>query len=138
MSAYIRDMEHMRFAMRFRYWIITAAALCIVGAPLTVNAGAAPEEAISLLQKRGYTAVEIEPNEEPGYEAWGCKSGTRFAIHMDAESNIIDVDPVGSCGSGPGHAAAGKDLHVNVPFADIKVGKGGLKIRAPFVNLNIR
>ncbi len=100
-------------------------------------AGAAPEEAISLLQERGYSDVEIEPSETPGYQAWGCKSGTRFAINLDGDSNIVDVDPVGTCGAGPGQPAAGEDLHVRVPFADIRVGKGGVHIRAPFVDLYI-
>ncbi len=138
MFAYIRDMKFTGTGMRFRNWIIAAAGIMTAALPLTVFAGAAPEEAISILQKRGYTAVEIEPSEAPGYQAWGCKSGTRFAIHMDAESNIVDVDPVGTCGAGPSRAVGVEDLHLNVPFADIRVGKDGLKIRAPFVNLDIR
>jgi hypothetical protein len=131
-------MKHTGKDMGFRHWIIAAAALGIAGMPLTAHAGAAPEEAISVLQERGYTAVEIEPSETPGYQAWGCKSGTRFAIHMDAESNIVDVDPVGTCGAGPSRAAGAEDLHVQVPFADVRVGKGRVRIRAPFVNLDIR
>lgn len=63
-------------------------------------AGAAPEEAMSVLQKRGYTFIEIEPNESPGYQAHACKGDTRFAITMDPQSNIIDVDPQGSCEGG--------------------------------------
>ena len=124
--------------MSFRHWIFVVAALCIAAVPLRAIAGAAPEDAISQLQQRGYSDVEIEPSEKPGYQAWGCKSGTRFAINMDAESNIIDVDPVGTCGDGPSRAAGGEDVHVKVPFADVRVGKDGVRIRAPFVNLNIR
>jgi len=101
------------------------------------HAGAAPEEAISQLQERGYSDVEIEPSEAPGYQAWGCKRGTRFAINLDAESNIVDVDPVGACGAGPGQPKGSEDLHVRAPFADVRVGKGRVHIRAPFVDLHI-
>ena len=124
--------------MGFRNAIIAAAAFCIAGVPYGAHAGAAPEDAISQLQQRGYSDVEIEPGEKPGYLAWGCKSGARFAIHMDANSNIVDVDPVGACGAGPSAAAGGGDVHVKVPFADVRVGKDGVRIRAPFVNLDIR
>ena len=71
--------------MAFHHWIIVAAALSIAGVPHGALAGAAPEDAISQLNKRGYSDVEVEPGETPGYQAWGCKSGTRFAIQMDAE-----------------------------------------------------
>jgi len=122
----------------FRHAIIAAAALSIAGVPHIAHAGAAPEDAIYQLQQRGYSDVEIEPGERPGYQAWGCKSGTRFAIHMDADSNIVDVDPVGSCDAEPSGAAGGGDVHVKAPFADVRVGKDGVRIRAPFVNLDIR
>lgn len=70
-------------------------------------AGAAPEEAISVLQQRGYTAIEIVPGETPGYQANACKGGTRFSITLDPRSNIIDVDPRGACaGQPPSHASA--------------------------------
>jgi hypothetical protein len=135
----IRDMKHLGNHMGFHHWIIAASALCIASLPHSAIAGAAPEDAISQLNKRGYSEVEVEPSEEPGYQAWGCKSGTRFAIVMDADSNIVDVDPVGSCGAGPNRVASGDDdVHVRVPFADLRVGKGRVRIRAPFVNLDIR
>jgi len=128
--------------MGFRHAIIAAAALSIAGVPHIAHAGAAPEDAISQLQQRGYSDVEIEPSERPGYQAWGCKSGTRFAIHMDADSNIVDVDPVGACGTGQtrsvGGAAGAGDIHIKAPFADVRIGKDGVRIRAPFVNLDIR
>lgn len=125
--------------MAFHHWIIVAAALSIAGVPHGALAGAAPEDAISQLNKRGYSDVEVEPGETPGYQAWGCKSGTRFAIQMDAENNIIDMDPVGACGAGPSSVASGGgDVHVRVPFADVRVSKGRVRIRAPFVTLDIR
>jgi len=127
--------------MRICSFVIPLGALAALGfiavSQYGAHAGAAPEEAIAQLQERGYSDVEIEPNEAPGYQAWGCKSGTRFAINLDADSNIVDVDPVGTCGAGPGSAAAGEDLHVRAPFADVRVGKGGVHIRAPFVDLHI-
>ena len=127
--------------MRICSIVIPFGALVALGLvavlPQGVHAGAAPEEAISQLQERGYSDVEIEPSEVPGYQAWGCKRGTRFAINLDAESNIVDVDPVGTCGACPGGTAAGEDLHVLAPFADVRVGKGGVHIRAPFVDLHI-
>lgn len=127
--------------MRICSFVIPLGALAglviISVSPHGLRAGAAPEDAISQLQERGYSDVEIEPSEKPGYQAWGCKSGTRFAINMDADSNITDVDPVGTCGAGPGSPAEGKDLHVRAPFADVRVGKDGVHIRAPFVDLHI-
>ena len=127
--------------MRICSLVISLGALAALGiiavSPDGVRAGAAPEEALFQLQERGYTDVGIEPSEAPGYQAWGCKSGTRFAIKMDVESNIIDVDPVGKCGAGPGSSTPGEDLHVRAPFAAVRVGKGGVHIRAPFVDLHI-
>ena len=127
--------------MRICSIVIPFGALAALGlvtiTPQGAHAGAAPEEAISQLQERGYSDVEIEPSEAPGYQAWGCKSGTRFAIDLDADSNIVDVDPVGTCSAGPGRSAAGEDLHVRAPFADVRIGKGGVHIRAPFVDLHI-
>jgi len=111
-----------------------AAMLALVPAVL---AGAAPEEAISYLERRGYTDVEVEPGEQPGYQAWGCKNGTRFSVQMDAGNNVVDVDPVGHC-SAPSVAHKKGDVHVQAPFADVKVGKGRVRIRAPFVDLDIR
>ena len=103
----------------------------------SVLAGAAPEEAISLLAERGYTDIEIEPDDSPGYQAWACKGGTRFSVLMDPERNIVDVDPVGHCGPPVGKGPFG-DVHVKAPFADVRVGKDGVRIRAPFVDLDIR
>ena len=116
--------------------VLLASAAALAFAPVALG-GAAPEEAISVLEQRGYTDVEIDPDERPGYQAWGCKSGTRFSVQMDAESNIVDVDPVGQCGA-PSQHAGSDDIHVKAPFADVKVGKGRVRIRAPFVDLDIR
>ena len=70
-------------------------------------AGAAPEEAMALLQERGYTGIEIEPGDAPGYRASACKGGIRFAVTIDPQNNIVDVDPRGSCGANKkGYAAA--------------------------------
>lgn len=85
---------------------LTLAGLVCAGFASSSLAGAAPEEAISVLQKRGYTSIEIAPDESPGYQARACKGGTRFAITMDPQSNIIDVDPQGPCGSGERDYAA--------------------------------
>ena len=116
--------------------VVVAGAAALAAVPAALG-GAAPEEAISVLEQRGYTDVEIEPDEKPGYQAWGCKSGTRFSVQMDAQSNIVDVDPVGKCGP-PSRRAGSGDVHVKAPFADVKVGKGRVRIRAPFVDLDIR
>ncbi len=56
---------------------------------------------------------------------------------MDPERNIVDVDPVGHCGPPVGKGPSG-DVHVKAPFADVRVGKDGVRIRAPFVDLDIR
>jgi len=76
--------------MRICSFVIPLGALAALGfiavSQYGAHAGAAPEEAIAQLQERGYSDVEIEPNEAPGYQAWGCKSGTRFAINLDADS----------------------------------------------------
>jgi hypothetical protein len=75
--------------------------MCVlVGAGIAApaHAGAAPEEAMSVLQKRGYTDIEIAADESPGYQARACKGGTHFSITLDRQTNIIDVDPQGSCG----------------------------------------
>lgn len=116
--------------------VVFAGATVLALAP-AAHGGAAPEEAVSVLEQRGYTDVEIEPDDSPGYQAWGCKGGTRFSVQMDAQSNIVDVDPVGQCDAPSRHAGAG-DIHVKAPLADIKVGNGRLRIRAPFVDLDIR
>lgn len=118
------------------FCLVFAGVAALAFAPVALG-GAAPEEAISVLEQRGYTDVEVDPDERPGYQAWGCKGGTRFSVQMDAQSNIVDVDPVGSCGAPPRHAGNG-DVHVRAPFADVKVGKGRVRIRAPFVDLDIR
>lgn len=119
--------------MHIRYSILAAVAFCMTLAPHMARAGAAPEDAASLLEQRGYSDIEIEPNDAPGYQAWACKGGTRFAIKMDPANNIVDVDPVGHCGPPPSG-----DLHVQAPFADVRIGEGRVRIRAPFVNLDIR
>lgn len=74
------------------------SAIAIAAAPAIAQAGAAPEDAIATLQKRGYSSIEIKPDDSPGYTAKACKGGTRFDITMDRQINIIDVDPRGSCG----------------------------------------
>ena len=117
--------------------VLALAGVAAVALAPHAYAGAAPEEAISLLEKRGYTDVEIEPDDNPGYQAWACKGGTRFSVLMDPENNIVDVDPVGHCGAPPGGGPKG-DVHVKAPFADVRVGKGRVRIRAPFVDLDIR
>ena len=124
--------------MRICSFVIPLAALAVIAVwPHAARAGAAPEEAISLLQERGYSDVEIEPSETPGYQAWGCKGGTRFAINLDARSNIVNVDPVGTCAAGAGSAGGGGDVHVRAPFTDVRVGSDGVRIRVPFVDLRI-
>lgn len=74
------------------------SGLAVAALPAAAQAGAAPEDAIATLQKRGYTSIEIAPDESPGYQAKACKGGTRFDITMDREINIIDMDPRGRCG----------------------------------------
>lgn len=81
-------------------------AIGLLGLSATAFAGAAPEEAIATLQKRGYTAIEIVPDDAPGYRANACKGGDRFGITMDRQSNIIDVDPRGRCDGAPREYAA--------------------------------
>ncbi len=122
MSAYIRNMKLTGTGMRLRHWNIAAAGIMFAALPLTAFAGAAPEEALSVLQKRGYTAVKIKPSEKPGYEASACKSGTRFAITMDREINIIDVDPRGTCGKQQQRYAAAPS-----PHKEYRQGDGGYK-----------
>ncbi|MDA7948725.1 MAG: PepSY domain-containing protein [Hyphomicrobiaceae bacterium] len=118
-------------------YFLALGAMAAVAFTLPVFAGAAPEDAISMLEKRGYTDIEIEPDENPGYQAWACKSGTRFSVQLDAKNNIVDVDPVGHCGAPAGQGPSG-DIHVKAPFADVRVGKGRVRVRAPFVDLDIR
>ena len=74
------------------------SGIAVAALPAIAQAGAAPEDAIATLQKRGYTSIEIAPDESPGYQAKACKGGTRFDITMDRQINIIDVDPSGQCG----------------------------------------
>ncbi|HDO51504.1 MAG TPA: hypothetical protein ENH05_02075 [Rhizobiales bacterium] len=215
-----------------RFPIVLLAALAFIAAPSHgARAGAAPEEALALLQKRGYSYIEIEPDDAPGYRASACKGGTRFAVTIDPQNNIVDVDPRGSCGgqqkgyaaapppeterrggyqgrghgSGPGYgeldiayapllarlyrkgyydirvvdidddeievlacrkrrlfkidirlrsgriddidrkgrcgprrSAARDGVNIEAPFADIRAWPGGVRIRAPFVDLDIR
>jgi hypothetical protein len=119
--------------MRARHCIFPAMVLAIAAAPLTAFAGAAPEEALSILQKRGYTSVKIEPSEKPGYEAWGCKSGTRFAITMDRERNIVDVDPRGTCGKNKQkYAAASPPEPERTPQGNGVYGYKGEGYAAPY------
>ena len=126
----------MRICSRFA----PLAALAFMAlSPHGALAGAAPEEAFLLLQEHGYSDIEITPGDAPGYRASACKGGTRFAIHLDARANIVDVDPVGHCGAPPRtNHAGGEDIHVKAPFADVRVGGDGVRIRAPFVDLDIR
>lgn len=79
-------------------FIAGLSAIAVFSLSSSAMAGAAPEEAIATLQKRGYTAIEIVPDDAPGYQASACRGGSRFGITMDPQANIIDVDPRGHCG----------------------------------------
>ena len=83
---------------------LSAILIAAISAP--AFAGAAPEEAIATLQKRGYTSIEIKPDDAPGYQANACKGSNRFGITMDRQTNIIDVDPRGKCAGAPQTYAA--------------------------------
>lgn len=87
-----------RIAIMRTSLIACLSAITVAGLSASAMAGAAPEDAIATLQKRGYTAIEIVPDDAPGYQASACKGGSRFSITMDAQTNIIDVDPRGKCG----------------------------------------
>jgi len=100
-----RNLHHRKKIMKVSV-LVCLSALAIAGFSAPAYAGAAPEEAIATLQKRGYTAIEIVPDDAPGYVASACKGGNRFGITMDRKSNIIDVDPRGSCTGAPQTYAA--------------------------------
>ena len=128
-----------------------AAAAAVAAAPAAF-AGAAPEEAASMLYERGYRYIQIDPDHRPGYRAFACKKNTHFRIRIDKAGRIVDVDPVGAC-----HAKKGprdvrvnapftdvrvgrkgsRDVRVKAPFTDVKVGKKGVRVRAPFVDIRI-
>lgn len=99
-----------------------------------VHAGAAPEEAASMLYDRGYRHIQIDPGHAPGYRAYACKRETHFRIEINPAGNIVDVDPVGECDGNAGP----ERLHVQAPFTDVKIGKDGVRVRAPFVDIKIR
>lgn len=84
---------------------VLVSGFIAIGLCGSAHAGAAPEDAIATLHKRGYTSVEVVPDETPGYQAMACKGGTRFEVTLDRETNIIDVDPRCSCGGGRDYAA---------------------------------
>lgn len=121
--------------MRIGSPIAAVAALALAAAsPLLALAGAAPEEAASMLYERGYRHIQIEPDSRPGYRAYACKGNTHFRVRINRANNIVDVDPVGECSPKKGP----KKVHVRAPFTDVQVGGGGVRVRAPFVDIKIR
>lgn len=111
------------------------SSVFLFGAGPPAQAGAAPEDAAGMLYDRGYRHIRIEPDIEPGYRAWACKSETHFRIEIDPKGHIVDVDPVGQCDPRKGPK---KEVRVQAPFTDVRVGEDGVHIKAPFVNLRIR
>lgn len=115
--------------------IVAVTALAIAAAsPLPALAGAAPEEAASMLYERGYRHIQIEPSQRPGYRAYACKGNTHFRVRINSVNNIVDVDPVGKCSPRRGP----NKVHVRAPFTDVQVGQGRVRVRAPFVDIKIR
>ena len=92
-----------------------------------------PDLLAQKLHDRGYHHIQIEEGRTPGPQAYACKGNTHFHIDFDPSGNIQDVDPIGDCYGQKGP----KQVHVQAPFVDVKVGKG-VRVRAPFVDLNIR
>ncbi len=111
------------------YVLILLSGVVATGLATPALAGAAPEDAIATLLQRGYASIEIIPGEAPGYEAKACKGGSRFAITMDAQTNIIDADPLGACDSEPRRYAAAPPpateapgMHKNEAYGQVEPG----------------
>ena len=112
---------------------VTGAVLAIGLTAPAAFAGAAPEEAVGMLLERGYRHVQVEPDPRPGYLAYACKRRTHFRIQIDRAGNIVDVEPVGRCNPRRGP----RKVHIQVPFADVRVGQRGVRVRAPFVDIRV-
>src|SRR5215467_9019194 len=54
-------------------------------------------EAEETLQRRGYYDVRLERASLP-YSFNACKRGVRYHIHVDYYGDLVQVDPIGSCG----------------------------------------
>jgi len=115
--------------------LLAGGALC-AGLAGAASAGAGdpadPARLIRTLHDRGYHHIQINDDLRPGKQAFACKGNTHFRIEFDPSGNITDVDPIGECYGRRGP----KKVHVQAPFADVKVGEG-VRVRAPFVDLKI-
>jgi hypothetical protein len=54
-------------------------------------------EAEESLHRRGYYDVRLERASLP-YSFNACKRGVRYHIHVDYYGDLVQVDPIGSCG----------------------------------------
>lgn len=120
-----------------------ATVLAAAAFPALAAAGAAPEEAAARLYERGYSDVEIQADNTPGYRAMACKDGTRFAVEMGDDGNIVRTDPRGPCnavaeggsskGPPPGWDGAGprerEQARLHASFADELYRRGYADIR---------
>ena len=60
-------------------------------------------EAEETLQRRGYYDVRLERASLP-YSFNACKRGVRCHVHVNYYGDLVQVDPIGSCGdNGYGH-----------------------------------
>ena len=117
--------------------VVTVSILAAAGLSMCVAtsalAGAAPEEAASMLYDHGYRHIQVKPDYRPGYHAYACKRRGHFLIEIDPAGNIVDVERIGRCNPRRGP----RKVHVQVPFADVRVGEEDVRVRAPFVDIRV-
>src|SRR5215468_5813427 len=93
----------------FRAWSALALAFCTsasaagVRVPGEISVGTLVQqvhsvyEAEETLQRRGYYDVRLERASLP-YSFNACKRGVRYHIHVNYYGDLVQVDPIGSCG----------------------------------------
>lgn len=135
-------------------------------APKKVVADQAPEtnfDAVGvagLLKDKGYTKVSINDSDGPVYAFDACKKGKHYTLKADNMGEIVSTKEKGLCGAGkkvtgltptPKKRVRRTDVdapyttvrrdgttHVDAPHANVKVSKKRIRIKAPFVDLDIR
>ena len=83
------------------------------------------------LRRRGYYRVSVTDYAAPHYYAYACRKARRYHLTLNANGGIIRRARVGNC------VAAGAGVNVRAPYTGVNVGRGGVGVRAPGVNIFI-
>lgn len=88
-----------------------------------------PARVADRLRRRGYYNVSVTDYAAPHYYAYACRKAGRYHIKLNSNGGIISRSRVGSC------AVAAPGVNVRAPYTGVNVGRGGVGVRAPGVNL---